>query len=179
MSAVAVDAGLEKPHIKFGIKSAYPFRRFLKKIESCGYIPVWYPWFYVTLQVEMDTLLKKGMSYADLVAVDTLRPVKERLHRMPETLESDFSSGIKLDPRISEEEAAAEAVELIKGIVLNRNKLLTKHRIDIKSHKLVYHKTFVVQLTDKKPEDWLYIDTHFQAATTLKKRPEVLSHIQD
>ncbi|TVR27428.1 MAG: hypothetical protein EA390_13860 [Balneolaceae bacterium] len=177
MAAVA-DAKLHPGQVKFGIKSAYPFKRLLNRFEQDGVVDVWYPWYYITLGVEMDTYLKKGMSYRDLVAVDALRPIRERVQGFPEITDSNFSEGVKLEPKISDKEAKDEAEDLLKGIVLSRNKLLKEYSIEVEKTSLIYHKTFVVKLKGVEPGDWLYIDSHFDAATTLKMRPEVYKHIQ-
>ena len=177
MIVLAADAQLDRKQVKFGIKSAYPFQRFLKRIESTGEIAVWYPWYYITLSVEMDTFLKKGMSYRDLVAVDGLRPIRERLQSYPERTESDVNQGLTLKVKATEKEATEEALDLVKGIVLSRNKLLKEHKVTVEKADLIYHKTFVVKLKGRPVEDWLYIDSHFNAATTLKMRPEVRKKI--
>lgn len=177
MMVLAADARLDRKQIKFGIKSAYPFQRFLRRFESSGEIAVWYPWYYITLSVEMDTFLKKGMFYRDLVAVDGLRPIRERLQSYPERKESDVTQGVTLSAKATEEEATEEALDLVKGIVLSRNKLLKDHKITVEKVALVYHKTFVVKLKGRPAEEWLYIDSHFSAATTLKMRPEVRKKI--
>ncbi|MCC5940880.1 MAG: hypothetical protein JJU37_05005 [Balneolaceae bacterium] len=174
----AVHAELNDKQIQFGIKSAYPFRRFLQRYEKAGYIAVWYPWFYVSVSVEMDTYLKKGMIYNDLVAVDCLRPVKERVSSYPEALSSDLTGDTVLKSKIEEKEASDEAVDLIKGIVLSRNKLLKDYEVQAKSCRLYYLKTFVVKFKDRSVNEWIYIDEHFEASAKLQSRPEVLSYIQ-
>jgi len=176
--AEVADVELHPKQIKFGIKSAFPFRRFLNRFEQDGMIDVWYPWYYITVGVKMDTYLKKGMSYRDLVAVDTLRPICERVQGLPNSGDSDFGGGIKLKTKLLEEEAKDEAIDLLKGIVLSRNKLLKEHSLEVIDTALIYHKTFVVKLKGHEQGDWLYIDSHFDAATTLKMRPEVFKHIQ-
>ncbi len=179
MIVLAADTQLDQNQIKFGIKSAYPFQRFLKQIEIADEIAVWYPWYYITLSVEMDTFLKKGMFYRDLVAVDGLRPICERLQCYPERTKSDVTKGVCLQSKATKKVASEEAVDLVKGIVLSRNKLLKRHKITVEKVEMVYHKTFVVQLNNRPAEDWLYIDSHFDTATTLKLRPEVRKYIEE
>jgi|GEM_PF-1485033 len=171
------DAELKPGQIRFGIKSAYPFSRFWANYEPDDVIPVWYPWYYVTLGVKMDTYLKKGMSYRDLVAVDSLRPVRERLASKPELSETELMDGVTPESKISADEAESEAVDLMKGIVLSRNKLLKDYDIETLSVELVRHKTFIVQLKGRQPAEWLYLDSHFDAATRLGMRPEILKHV--
>lgn len=175
----ALDADLLPKQVAFGIKSAYPFQRFVNRFEKEGEIPVWYPWHYVLLTVKMDTYLKKGMSYNDFVAVDGLRPIRERVGSMPQqkgTMNEDKNT-IKLESKITPEEAEAEAVDLLKGIVLSRNKLLKDYDIEVKQSGLFYLKTYVVKLKNRQQGDWLFIDSHFNTTAKLKMRPEVFSHI--
>jgi len=179
MIQTAVHAELSNKQIQFGIKSAYPFRRLIERYENDGYLTIWYPWYYISVSVEMDTYLKKGMVYGDLVAVDCLRPVKERVSSYPETIPSDLTDGTVLKSKIDETEASEEAVDLIKGIVLSRNKLLKNYEVKAKICRLYYLKTFVVKLKERPVNEWIYIDEHFEAAAKLQSRPEILSYIQN
>lgn len=178
---VAVDADLLPKQVAFGIKSAYPFQRFINRFEKEGEIPIWYPWHYVTLTVNMDTYLKKGMSYYDFVAVDGLRPIRERVGSIPvqKRTITENENTIKLESKISPKEAEAEAVDLLKGIVLSRNKLLKDYKIEVKDSGLFYLKTYVVKLKNRQQGEWLYIDSHFNAAAKLKMRPEVFRHFEN
>lgn len=180
MDAV-VDTELLPKQVAFGIKSAYPFQRFVNRFEEEGVIPVWYPWYYISLIVRMDTYLKKGMSYNDFVAVDGLRPIRERVGAMPQESGemAEGSDALRLEPKISEKEAEAEAADLLKGIVLSRNKLLKDHEIEVRESKLFYLKTFVVKIRERPPADWLFIDSHFDAAARLKMRPEIFKPIEN
>ena len=178
MKKTAVHAELSDKQIRFGIKSAYPFRRFLNKYEKEGFLTFWYPWYYVSVTVQMDTYLKKGMAYKDLVVVDCLRPIRERVTSYPEIHSSGVMKGIVPDLKITEKDADDEAIDLMKGIVLSRNKLLKDYELSADNCRLFYLKTFVVKLKNRPPQDWLYIDEHFQAAAKLSLRPEVLSYIQ-
>ena len=179
MAQTAVLAELTDKQIQFGIKSAYPFRRFIQRYEKSGQITIWYPWYYVSVSVKMDTYLKKGMVYNDLVAVDCLRPVKERVSSYPVSTAQTIADGKILTSKIDENGAKEEAVDLIKGIVLSRNKLLKDYEVEAQVCKLFFLKTFVVELKNRPPKEWIYIDEHFEAAAKLQLRPEVLSYIQN
>lgn len=179
MNLNAVDATLEKNQIRFAIKSAYPFQRFLNRFDHNGTLVVWYPRYYTTVRIKMDTYLKKGLRYNDLVAVDTLRPLSERVNMLPEFSGNHPVEGICLKPKISAADAEKEAIDLIKGIVLSRNKLLKDYHIECMDNKLVHLKTFVVKLKNRPMADWLYIDEHFLAASTVQKRPEILNCLKN
>lgn len=128
----------------------------------------------------MDTYLKKGLVYNDIVAVDGLRPVRERVPGLPQesgSIDSDPGS-TRLEPKITPDEATAEAVDLMKGIVLSRNKLLKEYDIEEVSTRLYYLKTYVVKLENSEPGGWLFFDPHFDVAARLAMRPEVFKTIQ-
>ncbi len=175
MNLNAVDATLNKSQIRFAIKSAYPFKRFLNRFDQNGDLVIWYPRYYLTVRIEMDTYLKKGLQYSDLVAVDALRPLSERVTSLPEFSGNYSGEGIFPEPKISAKDAEKEAIDLIKGIVLSRNKLLKDYHIECTDSKLVHLKTFVVKLKNRTAAEWLYIDEHFQAACAVQKRPEILN----
>ncbi len=137
-------------------------------------IVLYHPWYFCTLQITMDTYLRKGLEYTDLVAVDAVRPVRKRVQNRPEVVKiSENTVGKIITSRSTEKMAADESIELLKTIVINRNKLLKQFNIMTVRTELVYLPMYVVPVDGFSDEDWVVIDAYFDDTYTLSNRREL------
>jgi len=159
------------------LRQVYPLRGRFSGMSTGQPVALWYPWYFCAANIRMDTYLKSGIQASDLVAVDGVRPMRERINRIPacETISADDAMVVPL--RTTADMAAAEARELLQVIILNRNKLLKTHQIEMKTPELRYIRMWIIPLNGQMAPQWLVHDPHFGGSYALSRRREILEII--
>lgn len=159
--------------LRHQIRRLHTLRYLFRKPEPGGIVVVWHPWYLCAVEVRMDTALQRGQVHADRVAVDAVRPLRQRLDRIPESSLREIDDQTTVPIRLREEDAKEEARDLLTSVVINRNKLLLSHDITVNEAELVYFRTIIVPVDGLPRGDWPVIEEFFGNTTRLSRRREL------
>ncbi|MEX0929409.1 MAG: hypothetical protein WD266_00680 [Balneolales bacterium] len=174
MEINAVHSTITTEAVDQAIRSSYPIQSRLGNLACTKVYKVWYPWYYCITSVKVETYFKKNIRYREVIAVDGRRRVRERKQALPEITTSFCMDGLMLEPKMPEEQASKEAIELTKGRLLNGRKLLKDWLITIKESRLLYSQAYILQIGHPEPGQWVYMDPLYHGAYPLSLRPEIL-----
>jgi hypothetical protein len=121
----------------------------------------------------MDTAIRKNQAHADLVAVDSVRPIRQRLQERPNFVEQDLTGQPSIKPRLTAEMARKETHELLTTIVISRNKLLLKHNISVDDVQMRYFRVMILPVEGLPPGDWPAVEEFFGNSNRLGMRQEL------
>jgi hypothetical protein len=165
--------------IRHQIKTLHPLRFMFRKPAFRSPLVLWYPWYICAAQVRMDTALQRGQVHADRIAVDAVRPVRQRLERVPDTAEQEINDSLVVPFRLRETQAREEAHDLLTSVVINRNKLLISHDITVNEPQLVYFRVLIVPVEGLPENDWPVIEEFFGNSNRLLRRRELRTVLQN
>lgn len=165
--------------VQHQIKKLYPIRTFPRKPVYKEPVFLWYPWFMCPATIEMDTMFRSGQVHADLVAVDSVRPMRQRVEHLPESQQKEVPDSIVIKPRLTPEMASDEAFDLLTSIVINRNKLLKQHKITVREPQLCYFRIMVIPVEGYPADDWPVVEEHFGNSYRLARRRELQTTIKN
>jgi hypothetical protein len=165
--------------IQHQIRKLYPFRQMFRKFTVSEPVWVWYPWFFCKATVRMDTAIRKGQVHPDLVAVDSVRPIRQRLQQRPDFSVHDLSGQNIVRPRLTAEMARQEALELLTTIVISRNKLLLNHNISVDDVQMQYFRVMILPVEGFSFDDWPVVEEFFGNSNRLAMRRELHEVLRD
>jgi hypothetical protein len=165
--------------IQHQIRKLYPLRRMFRNFEFGEPLWAWHPWFFCMAEIRLDTAIKKGQVHADLVAVDSVRPIRQRLLQRPEFKPADLAGQRVIKPRLTQEMAGREAHEMLTTVVLSRNKLLLKHNISVVNVEMHYFRVMIIPVEGMPFEDWPAIEEFFGNSNRLGMRRELQEVLTD
>ncbi|MCC5926040.1 MAG: hypothetical protein JJU41_05715 [Bacteroidetes bacterium] len=165
--------------IRHQIKRLYPMRYMLRRPAFREPYVLWYPWYICPAVVKMDTALMRGQVHADRVAVDSVRPMRERLDRVPDIIPREIDDVCVVPFRLRCEQAREEAHDLLTTVVINRNKLLISHEISVGEPQLVYFRVLIIPVEGLEEDDWPVMEEFFGNSYRLARRRELRSVLKE